>query len=65
MKRLTTSVTSFYDLMGSAYDAGNIRKVSEALGHVPIIDANPRRGKREAVGDPVACYTFVPAERVR
>ena len=43
-------VTSLYDLMDSAYDAPEIRAHSEALGHVPIIDVNPRRNaalKRE------------------
>ena len=38
-------VTSWYDLMDSAYDAKDIREVCRELGHVPIIDANPRRGK--------------------
>ena len=36
-------VTSLYDLMDSAYDAPEIRAFSEKLGHVPIIDTNPRR----------------------
>lgn len=36
-------VTNLYDLMDSAYDAAEIRANSIALGHVPIIDANPRR----------------------
>jgi len=37
-------VTNLYDLMDSAYDAPEIRARSNALGHVPIIDSNPRRG---------------------
>lgn len=36
-------VTNLYDLMDSAYDAEAIQKRSRALGHVPIIDCNPRR----------------------
>jgi hypothetical protein len=36
-------VTNLYDLMDSAYDAEEIRKQSRELGHVPIIDVNPRR----------------------
>ena len=36
-------VTNLYDLMDSAYDAAEIRAYSESLGHVPIIDVNPRR----------------------
>ncbi len=38
-------VTNFYDLMDAAYDAKEIHQVSERLGHVPIIDVNPRRDK--------------------
>ena len=38
-------VTSWYDLMDSAYDAGAIDGFSRKLGHVPIIEPNPRRGK--------------------
>lgn len=36
-------VTNLYDLMDAAYDAPEIKAYSEALGHVPIIDRNPRR----------------------
>ena len=36
-------ITNLYDLMDSAYDATEIREYSEALGHVAIIDDNPRR----------------------
>jgi len=35
-------VTSLYDLMDSAYDAPIIREHSKSLGHIPIIDTNPR-----------------------
>ena len=35
-------VTNLYDLMDAAYDAAEIRAFSESLGHVPIIDVNPR-----------------------
>jgi hypothetical protein len=37
-------LSNLYDLMDSAYDAQEIRDQSRALGHVPIIDSNPRRG---------------------
>lgn len=42
-------VTSLYDVMDSAYDDAVIRSHSRSLGHVPIIDVNPRstRGKQE------------------
>jgi hypothetical protein len=35
-------VTNLYDLMDSAYDAAAIRAHSRNLGHIPIIDAQPR-----------------------
>ncbi len=40
-------VCNLYDLMDSAYDAPEIRAHSEALGHVPIIDINPRSTERK------------------
>ena len=41
---LTASrVDSLYDLMDSAYDAPEIRAFSTKLGHVAIIEVNPRR----------------------
>jgi hypothetical protein len=49
-------VTSLYDLMDSAYDAPQIRAFSRALGHVPIIDPNPRGGEK---------LPFAPAEAQR
>lgn len=39
-------VRSLYDLMDSAYDAPQIAEFSRSLGHVPIIDHNPRRGEK-------------------
>jgi len=36
-------VQSLYDLMDAAYDAAAITAHSLSLGHVPIIDPNPRR----------------------
>ena len=36
-------VINCYDLMDAAYDAPEIREHSVSLGHVPIIDVNPRR----------------------
>jgi len=42
MKLSAAKVTSCYDLMDSAYDAAPIWEQSKALGHVPIIDRNPR-----------------------
>jgi hypothetical protein len=36
-------VTSLYDLMDCAYDVGEIRQLSEQLGHVPVIQPKPKR----------------------
>ena len=56
LKSLAPCVTSLYDLMDSAYDAPGIRQVSAALGHVALIDQNPRRGEK---------VKFSPAEAIR
>ena len=37
--------TNLYDLMDAAYDAEQVRQHSRSLGHVPLIDTNPRRDK--------------------
>jgi transposase len=38
-------VVSLYDLMDSAYDVPGIIAHSKSLGHIPLIDKNPRRDK--------------------
>ena len=38
-------VVNLYDLMDAAYDAPGIIAHSKSLGHVPLIDKNPRRDK--------------------
>ena len=44
LARLTARrVTNLYDLMDSAYDARSIHEQIRGLGHIPIIDAHPRR----------------------
>jgi IS5 family transposase len=45
MKLTSDKVTYLYDLMDSAYDAKEIRDVSRSLGHVPLIEKNPRCGE--------------------
>lgn len=50
-------VDSLYDLMDAAYDAEQIRAFSESLGHVPIIDRNPRKGEKMEM-DPAAARRF-------
>jgi len=37
-------VTNLYDLMDAAYCSQEIRDDSRSLGHVPLIDHNPRKG---------------------
>src|SRR4030065_62092 len=59
-------IISLYDLMDSAYDAPQIRSYSAELGHVPIIDTNPRRGEKKEM-DPAQAVRFrnrTTAERV-
>jgi hypothetical protein len=49
-------VTSLYELKDSAYDCTHIAAYSRSLGHVPIIDPNPRTGETRELA---------PAEKVR
>lgn len=49
-------VTNLYDLMDAAYCSQEIREDSRNLGHVPLIDHNPRKGTK---------IEFAPAEAVR
>ncbi len=61
-------VTNLYDVMDSAYDAPEIRARSNALGHVPIIDGNPRRGGKVAHQDEARakrCANYRLAEDLR
>jgi hypothetical protein len=59
-------VTNLYDLMDAAYDSPEIHAFSKTLGHVPIIDHNPRRGQKTLM-DPATKSRFAErssAERV-
>jgi hypothetical protein len=49
-------ITNLYALSDAAYDAKEIREMSARLGHVAIIDHNPRRGEK---------IEFSPAEALR
>ena len=49
-------VTNLYDLMDAAYCGSELREHSRSLGHVPLIDHNPRKGEK---------IEFAPAEAVR
>jgi hypothetical protein len=44
IKLTSAKVRYCYDLMDAAYDARQIREQRQALGHVAIIDRNPRQG---------------------
>ncbi len=59
-------VTSLYDLMDAAYCSPLIRQHSRDLGHVPLIDHNPRGGvKREFAPHEAERYKIrTQAERV-
>ena len=63
-------VTNLYDVMDAAYDAAEIKAHSESLGHVPIIDVNPRNSaarKRDLQQEAKARRTLghVDAKEVR
>jgi len=49
-------VTNLYDVMDAAYCSAELRAHSRSLGHVPLIDHNPRRGEKIA---------FAPHEAIR
>ncbi|WP_411727293.1 transposase [Methyloglobulus sp.] len=38
-------VANLYGVMDSAYDVPHIHAMSRGLGHVPLIDVDPRRGR--------------------
>jgi len=56
MQMCEERVTSLYDLADAAYDCKGIHKKSAELGHIAIIDHNPRGGEKRQ---------FAPAEKVR
>jgi hypothetical protein len=49
-------VTNLYDLMDAAYCSNELHEHSRSLGHVPLIDHNPRGGAKDE---------FEPADAVR
>jgi Transposase DDE domain/Transposase domain (DUF772) len=44
-KMSSERMTNLYDVMDSAYDVPQIHSMSRQLGHIPLIDVNPRRNK--------------------
>jgi len=65
MQRASASFDYFYDLADAAYDASGIRATSEGLGHVPLIDGNPRRGEKQLDDLGAKFVNIIPAEAVR
>lgn len=64
------NITNLYDLMDAAYDIPSIIEHSKSLGHVPIIDKNPRRDKeqKKTIANEFKArkaLNFAPAEAVR
>lgn len=51
-------VTNLYDLMDSQYDARLIKQYSRALGHVPIIEHNRRKGRQKILMEPARRQRF-------
>jgi len=63
-------VINLYDLMDSGYDVPGIINHSRSLGHVPLVDKNPRRDKAlaeelEAETRRQKLINWQPAEKVR
>lgn len=63
-------IVNLYDLMDAAYDVPGIIDHSRSLGHVPLVDKNPRRDKTlakelEAEAKRQRLINWKPAEKVR
>lgn len=63
-------VVNLYDVMDAAYDVPQIREASRQLGHVPLVDVNPRRDAAlkeeiEAEGRRLELLGHTTAEAVR
>ena len=65
MQMADEAAVSLYDLADAAYDAKEIREFSESNGHVPIIDANPRRGTPRPDARGERSVRIPSAEKVR
>lgn len=64
------NIINLYDLMDSAYDVPAIIEHSKTLGHVPLIERNPRRNKelqkaKEAEAKARKTLNWAPAEETR
>lgn len=58
-------VTNLYDLMDAAYCSTELHEHCRELGHVPLIDHNPRKGKKEMLepSDAIRYQERTAAER--
>jgi len=56
-------VTSCYDLMDAAYCSTALREHSKSLGHLPLIDHNPRGGEKSNSHQPRRSATKSAARR--
>lgn len=68
-KMAAERMSNLYDLMDAAYDAPEIRAHSLSLGHVPIIDGNPRsdaeKKQEKKARETLAAMGFSYAEEER
>ncbi len=69
-KMTSERVINLYDVMDSAYDAPQIHDMSRQLGHIPLIDTNPRRNqalKNESAAENKRCQLVghTTAEAIR
>lgn len=65
MQMADEAAVSLYDLADAAYDAKEIREFSRSRNHVPIVDANPRRGAPGPDDRGERLVRIPSAERVR
>jgi hypothetical protein len=59
-KMTNERITNLYDVMDAAYDVSHIHDISRQLGHIPLIDVNPRRDqalKKEMAAESKRCQT--------
>ena len=69
-KMSSERVVNLYDVMDSAYDVPQIHDMSRQLGHIPLIDVNPRRNqalKQEITAENKRCQSVghKTAEEIR
>ncbi len=58
MQKSARRVVGLYDLADAGYDAETILDFSRSLGHVPVFDANVRRGAEKPEMDPAKAVRY-------